>query len=490
MGTPIVSGTPSEAELLVAEVPRPRFDPPVQRETVRITNLYGTTWEPVERLGTTGAVTSYLRFGRLAGYYSNAADQLPAVASREMLDVSTVRFNRWTVQGGLVAARLWLLVMPSGQVVVGFSIDMSGAFLDAIDALEDCYYLDVEIGGMPLERYACRSAERLGLPDAGEKCFAPERHQIVFARELLGEDRPDAIQKLVYRSDLPYRQEYSAINYPDELNRRPGASVGLGPYVSVMCGQQDYVENSAFVSAAQAVASAVRLREVRDLAYEDVRLFRHAQTSVGSVQSRRHMLEQMSDQLGNLELELSFSVESSADLALLVPSLRVVSYHDALYECMGLRNKATTVGRMLQRLERSIVAELTGIESVERRTDEDRRMRWTVAVGFLSTVALPLTLVLTFFGINASEVSASRSMFDGHYWPMYALLVVLMISGLTLSGGMLLQQRRQRHRDEQRATEAMAAVRNMTVVRRQPTNQSGFEESVSVTQAMTSTQPS
>jgi hypothetical protein len=91
-----VSGTPSEAD-----VPRLRVDPPVRREAIRITNLYGTTWEPVERLGSTGALASFLRFGRLAGYYADAADQLPAVAAREILDVSAVRFSRWTVPGGL-----------------------------------------------------------------------------------------------------------------------------------------------------------------------------------------------------------------------------------------------------------------------------------------------------------------------------------------------------------------------------------------------------
>ncbi|GLW32998.1 hypothetical protein [Actinoplanes regularis] len=481
-----MSGTPSEADLVEVETPRPRFDPPAQRGTIRITNLFGTTWEPVERLGTTGAVTEFLRFGRLAGYYGKAADQLPAVASQETLDVSAVRFNRWSAADGLVSARLWFLVMPSGQVVVGFSIDISSTLVEAIEVLEDCYYTDVEIDGLPLERYVCRSAQRLGLPDANEECFTPERHQIVFSRELTGGDQSDTIQKLVYRSDLPYRQQYSAIEYPAELNRRPGTSVGLGPYVSVMFGQQDYVENSAFVSAAQAVASAVRLREVRDLAYEDVRLFRDAQATTGSVQSRRHTLERMSNQLGNLELELSFSVESSADLALLVPSLRVVAYHDALYQCMGLREKATTVGRMLKRLERSIAAELTAIESVERRADEDRRMRWSVAIGFLSTVTLPVTLVLTFFGINAREVSPDRSMFDNHYWPMYLLLLVIILAGLTLSGGLLVQQRQQHSRDEQRAAEAMTAVRSMTVVRRKPARTSGFERSVSVA----SSQPS
>lgn len=95
-------------------------------------------------------------------------------------------------------------------------------------------------------------------------------------------------------------------------------------------------------------------------------------------------------------------------------------------------------------------------------------MRWTAAVGFLSTVALPITLVLTFFGVNAREVDSGLSMFDRHYLPMYIGLAVLAALGLSLSAGLYLQQRRQAARDARRAAEAMTTVRRMTIVRRRP----------------------
>jgi hypothetical protein len=75
--------------------------------------------------------------------------------------------------------------------------------------------------------------------------------------------------------------------------------------------------------------------------------------------NRRRTLERIADQLGDLELELSYSVEASADLGLLIPSLRVESFHSALYDSMSLASKAVTAGRMLQRLDAAISAELT-----------------------------------------------------------------------------------------------------------------------------------
>jgi hypothetical protein len=147
-------------------------------------------------------------------------------------------------------------------------------------------------------------------------------------------------------------------------------------------------------------------------------------------------------QLGDLELELSYSVEASADLGLLVPSLRVESFHNALYESIGLAGKAATTERMLERLGAAISAELTAIESIERRADDNRRVRYAVAVGFVSAVAIPASLILTFLGINASQVSPDRSMFSAHYVGMYIAVGALIIVGVTLSLVLWLQHRR------------------------------------------------
>jgi hypothetical protein len=75
---------------------------------------------------------------------------------------------------------------------------------------------------------------------------------------------------------------------------------------------------------------------------------------------------------------------------------------------------------MLQRLSAAISAELTAIESIERRADDNRRVRYAVAVGFISAVAIPSSLILAFLGINASQVSSRRSMFSPAYLGMYA----------------------------------------------------------------------
>ena len=173
-----------------------------------------------------------------------------------------------------------------------------------------------------------------------------------------------------------------------------------------------------------------------------MRQFRDLEAAGGTTQARRRTLERIADQLGDLELELSYSVEATADLGLLVPSLRAESFHNALYESMGLASKAVTAGGCCSGWPRAISAELTAIESAERRADDNRRLRYAVAVGFVSAVAIPVSLILAFLGINASQVNSAWSMFSHHYLGIYLTVAAVIVLGALLWLGLLVQQRR------------------------------------------------
>jgi len=92
-------------------------------------------------------------------------------------------------------------------------------------------------------------AAELGADGGTERTFLSERHQIVIDHDPVSDGCEDLVQRMIYRADLPYRKEFSAIRYPAELNRRPGWLTAVGPYVSVVCGHQRYIENAIFASA-------------------------------------------------------------------------------------------------------------------------------------------------------------------------------------------------------------------------------------------------
>ena len=414
-------------------------DPPIKRSTVRITNVYATSWR-IDPAIAQGELGDHLRLWRLERNYRLAAEQLPRVLVREDLDPQTIRVKRWQNISALSGARVWLFSLPSSRVVAVFSVDVACELADVVDLLEDCYFCDVHVEETLIAKTMHRLVASLDGQAIYDEDLLPERHQLIFGEHPNIDDCEEIAQHLVYRANLPYKKEYSIIRYPHELNRRPGWMTAVGPYVSVVCGQADFIENTIFLSAVQGVAAAAELREIRHAAYQDVKLFRSPDREDMSTQSRRKTLERMADNLKDLEIGLSYSVEAPADLGLLVPSLRVESFHKALFESMDLSAKAATVSHMLQRLERAINAELTSIESVERRADEERRLRWGAAIGFLSAVAVPAGIILAYFGINADEVNPDRSIFDHHYLPVYVTVLAVMTVGGILAFSLYMQQ--------------------------------------------------
>ncbi|GGX48120.1 hypothetical protein [Streptomyces noursei] len=429
------------------------FDPYASRETLRLTTVYATPWtyDPTTVDQAAGRPGDVLNLGRLARYYNTSDQQLPRVLRHEALDCSGLGCQRWRA-GEPVSAQLWHFLVPSGQVVVALTMDVPGTLIEAIPLLEDLYYATITCAGLPLEQLA---AERIGCGPNGDGTvpgFLPERHQLVFRSVDTPDQAPDddTVQRVIYRTDLPYRPEHSSIRYPAELNRRPTTIGALGPYVSLLCGHQDYIENCVLLSAVQAVGSAARLREIRAVAYTYVHRFRHRATDQGDAHERRTTLEDISDGLSQLEVELSYSVEAGAEIGMLVPALRVESFHQELFAAIGVTERAATIGQMLNRLDNAIAAELTSVESMEQRAADRRRVRTVVAVTFVTTVSGTLGLLFGFFGINASQVDQNRSMFDDHYTPIYALIATILLCALAIFTGMRLQERWEERRDRSR----------------------------------------
>ncbi|MFF4602630.1 hypothetical protein ACFY12_07725 [Streptomyces sp. NPDC001339] len=428
------------------------FAPYAARETIRLTTVYATPWtyDPTMVDQTTQRPGDVLNLGRLATYYNTSDQQLPRVLRREVLDCSSLACQRWRA-GEPVSAQLWHFLVPSGQVVVALTLDITGTLVEAIPLLEDLYYASITCAGLSLEQLA---ADRIGCGPNDDETpgFLPERHQLVFRSVDTPDQAPDddLVQRVIYRSDLPYRAEHSSIRYPAELNRRPTTVGALGPYVSLIAGHQDYIENCVLLSAVQAVGSAARLREVRAVAYTYVHRFRHRTTAQGDAHDRRTALEEISDGLSQLEVELSYSVEVGGEIGMLVPALRVESFHQELFAAIGVTERAATIGQMLNRLGNAIAAELTSVESMEQRAADRRRVRTVVAVTFVTTVSGTLGLLFAFFGINARQVDEHRSMFDGRYTPIYALIATILLCALAIFAGMRLQERWEERRDRSR----------------------------------------
>lgn len=262
--------TPSAAEIAA----RGWYGKPGRTDGIRVTNVYATTWFLADPLPCSD-LADELDLWRYARYYEMSAEQFPRVLYREEVSPDSLRFRRWQFPQTVQRVKAWLFAMPSGQVVAALTVDSSCPLTDTIPLLEDGYYTDISIDGTPLESFVSKVAGDIeGMLCNGDPQLLPERHQLVCAEAAADADAGDIVQRLIYRTDLPARNGFSAIQYPQEMNRREGWLAAVGPYVSVIGGHPEFIENSLFTSVVQAVAAWARLRESRQRAYQHIRRFR------------------------------------------------------------------------------------------------------------------------------------------------------------------------------------------------------------------------
>jgi hypothetical protein len=441
---------------------------------LRVVCIYSTSWR---HLGTEREdLSAKLELGGLTRHYELYKDQLPRLLPSAFLggpigegDITLAE----PVAGiEMTESDAALFALPSNQVVLAVSLGFTTGPLSELPnvtavsrVLEQSIEAAVNIRGRSLTAYAER-LERHGLTrdtlatddgtQALPEALLPERHQLVFiARREKDAWVPtqSVISELLYRDTPPYREEFGTPKIPEQLNlveqfdegevvRPSWASVAgqgesatrklttLGlvtPYVSLLYNHQRYVEDSIFLSTVHAVGTASRFRQIWHEAYQQVRRFRdQKQRQTAGLQTRAD-LEELADNLGNLEFDLTFSVE--------FPLMRIETFHTALYEAMDLSNQAKALSQMFDQLDGSLHSELTAIDVRERRRD-DGRQRWNAfAAGVLSLIGVSVGFVIAFLGVNTTEVPSGDqelSMWAPHFANLYLIAALFALTPVFL----------------------------------------------------------
>jgi hypothetical protein len=370
---------------------------------------------------------------------------------------AALSFRRFSPIRPISRARLWVLDVPAGNFVLSVSVDIQCSPRELIPLLEDLYYADVCIDGQslpeafgPLVHRGRPEGEDFDVtPSAIE--IEPERHQLVYIGNLYREAvaDPDEIQRLIYRADMDCRPEHVAVHYPSELNRRRESIAAVGPFVSVLSGQQEYIENAAFISAALLLSSAAKAREIRGAVYEslaELQGINDAQRqseAIPEVRTLRSRLSRMAENIGAYQMQLTFGVDANGSIFLLIPSLRVDSFHRCLAGALDLPAHAETADHMVERLQRALAAQVSAVDQFEAQRGALRRARTAVAIGLITTVAVPISLFLSYFSGNFNELAVHHSLFDVRdNIGIYVLLVMLVLLSLLTYAGLAVFGRR------------------------------------------------
>jgi len=265
---------------------------PVVHCPIRVVSIYATRWRygrkptrelrELHRKKPTEELKLNLKLGRLAEFYDFYKDQLPRGLTTDELKVEDVAFDTEVPRVRLTSAETTLFALPSNQVVVTLTLgfettrpaDDPGP---TAQVLERCIHGALSIGGRTLPEYVRGLAVSKGAePIDDEKAdLLPERHQLVFVPRLSqDEDPPDAdtIREIVYLDDPPYREEFTSMQEPEQLNlKTPQRTLGVvTPYVSLIYGHEQFVEDSIFLSTVHAVGTASRFRQIPANAHREL----------------------------------------------------------------------------------------------------------------------------------------------------------------------------------------------------------------------------
>ena len=305
---------------------------------------------------------------------------------------------------------------------------------DLVAALEDMYY------------------DELAFPDPGtpvRRIEGGRTHQmVIFSDPSEHELTEDEIQRLIYRTDMAARPGPGVIVRPTELNRRYGRGAALGPFVSVLWGQQDYVENCAFLSAITGVTASAVMFEARSVLMREIATIGEQRGDRLGSDATRERLDRVNRVMASLENRIALRIDGVSTIAPYVPSLRVESFHRSLFDALDTEFNRAALQRLLERLRTLVDLEQTTLDSRVQQESEDRTMRWSLTIGLASLLAVPFTVIFGFFGANATQVDSSKSMFTIQYWPIFVIVGSATIGIAAMHLALHLRHRRQAHQRE------------------------------------------
>ncbi|HEU5332230.1 MAG TPA: hypothetical protein VFU73_05695 [Actinocrinis sp.] len=394
------------------------------REHTRLLLMYNLTPRIPVPDSALRPLTGALEFGRFVAHVEAAGRLLPRVVFEQR--VSGLECGAGTVP--IRSAGVVLAVTPRRDPLLFVDVEIGDAAPDDIADLLFTTWQDraaMRIGGALLADWL---GERLDAP--GALAFGRNVHQSVFpgrdlARRLLADHHaadavgPDVVT-IVLRGTLDGQAGAGlGIRRPHVLNNPGQTMVAHGRGVSLIVGWTPAVENAFGLAAIGILNAVAAVHRIRGQAFEALEL--DQATEVDTVQDVRDLIGELARRLGDMQLDLSFSIEAYAD-SILIPELLVESFHSSLRAVSALAEGLENTSRIVERVDAVLATRRADLETATQTYIEkrDKVVAAVFAVG--SVLALPPALLLAFFGVNSDDVDPRHSVLDLHrYGVAYAL---------------------------------------------------------------------
>ncbi|WP_449349227.1 hypothetical protein [Streptomyces shaanxiensis] len=409
------------------------------RERTRVVVLFSLTGRLDPRdphLPSPGSLVDTFDFGRFALHLASSEAVLPVPVLVEDVAPGDLRLPHGDHGLDLVSVQIAVVATPRGDVTLALDCGFAGR--TAPEALaawlaDTCFDRDrITLGERGLlDALGGRLAPREPLG------FGQNVHQLVFPGGDVKSDLLDADETRLHSllNEIVYRGRPSP-SEPPHLRRNGRTLSAHGRGVSVHAGWAEHVENGLTLVAVGMISALAVLQRTRLAAFETMRANERA--AAESPYEIRRLISRLSDGVNELQLDLAFGVEAYVD-SLLIPETVMETFQSSLRDALGIPASLDNSARMVERLTSVISARSAALDAQLAERDDRRDRTVSALVAVATGIALPPTLLLAFFGANASNVDNRRSIFDAHYLPAY-LLAWLPFIALAVIGYLLLRR--------------------------------------------------
>lgn len=430
-----------------------RVDEGCERPTHRLYCLYGLDARAVPAPGEGRFFGDVFDLDRYHGHYAAARENTPAVLAE--LPFAAGSLDAPEVDAGdFAAGRLLLLACPASGYVLLLEVetDVPVEQLAALTASTCFSRGSLRLDGRPLLDALEQTTPLVALQQLQ---LGRDVHQLWMlsdeARDSLVRESKDGQEEfdmfellgIVYRSRTAQRADRHSMRFPHELNRSVGTLACHARGVTVAAGHARHTEHALVLVAAQLLASLARLRTIRTATGDALRTLRDPRVQRASLDAQRRQFAELASTATNLEVDLSFGVEAQLD-AVLVPEIVLEAYRDSLAAALSLPAGLEATSHMITRLSGALQSTEQNIAAAVKQRDEQRSARVSAAVGYISAVAIPVSLTFAYFAIPERVTPGVSILSLPHYAKLYAALVILLVLGSAVTYSVTVTRQRRR----------------------------------------------
>lgn len=228
---------------------------------------------------------------------------------------------------------------------------------------------------------------------------------------------------MIYRTTERLPDGGVSARAPVALNSLAGTFAAHGRGVVVLGGQSEATAAAVLLTACELLFAVGRARHARAKIENLLRGSRVRDDGAG-IWDDAERLSDVAREVRRQRTILALDVQGYAD-GLFMPELVIDSFRASFAEALRFGELTASTADLMGALSDIIGSSLTDIQLRAAKLADSRERRWQLGVGMASGIAIPIALLLSYFGVSSeATIPSDRSIYDltvyGLVWALTA----------------------------------------------------------------------